>query len=150
MMLLFYDCCVCLHHYLGDILWSYLSFDINDSSLWPLLLLLRFPVVPAAVSFGLPYRLCQLIQTLRRPHWCLMHALNPLRHTRSSSSLWRLGVFSCLIILGGSFLIAKDGIIFIRDSMVIIELLVLIFQNDQVLPRDQLLLLREGLREGRA
>jgi hypothetical protein len=61
MMFLFNKCGVSLHHYLGDFLWSYLSFDSNDSSLRPLLLFVYLPIVPAAESLGLPNRPCQLI-----------------------------------------------------------------------------------------
>lgn len=139
MMFLFNKCGVSLHHYLGDFLWSYLSFDSNDPSLWPLLLFVSLPIVPTAESLGLPHRPCQLIQTLRRPHWCLMHALDPLRHSRRRRCRWGLCVFRCPTILGHSFLIAYHGVIIIliiRDQMVIIKVLVLVFLDNQVFPRD--------------
>lgn len=147
-MFLFNKCGVSLHHYLGDFLWSYLSLDSDDPSLRPLLLFVSLPIVPTAESLGLPHRPCQLIQTLGRPHWCLMHTLNPLRHSRRRRCRWGLCVFRCPTILGHSFLIAYHGVIIIliiRDQMVIIEVLILVFLDNQVFPRDKLLLLREGL-----
>ena len=80
-----------------------------------------------------------------------MYALNPLRHSRRRRRRWELWVFRCPTILGHSFLIAYNGVIIvliIRDQMVIIEVLILVFLDNQVFPRDKLLLLREGLREG--
>jgi hypothetical protein len=55
--------------------------------------------------------------------------------------------------VGRCFLIAYHGVIvilIIRDQVVIIEVLVFVFLDNQVLSSDELLLLRESLREGRA
>ena len=141
-----------LHHYFCDFLWSYLSFDSNDPSLRPLLLLLALPIVPTAESLGLPHRPRQLIQTLWGPDWRLMHALDPLRGNRGWWRRWWLWIFRCpAAIVGRCFLIANHGVIVIlviRDQVVVIEVLVLVFLDNKVLPRDELLLLRKGLREG--
>jgi len=152
MMFLFNERGVGLHHYLCDFLWSYLSFDSNDPSLRPLLLLLSLPIVPTAESLGFPHRPRQLIKTLRRPDWGLMHALDQFWHSRGGWRRWGLWIFRCpAAIVGRCFLIANHGVVVIlviRDQVVIIEVLVLVFLDNQVLPRDELLLLREGLREG--
>ena len=153
-MVLLNESGVSLHHYFSDFLWSYLSFDSNDPSLRPLFLLLALPIVPTAESLGLANRPRQLIQTLWGPDWRLMHALDPLRGSRGGWRRWGLWILRCpAAIVGRCFLIANHGVVVvlvIRDQVVVIEVLVLVFLDNEVLPRDELLLLREGLREGRA
>jgi hypothetical protein len=154
MMFLFNERGISLHHYLCDFLWSYLSFDSNNPSLRPLILLLSLPIVSTAESLHLPDRPCQVIQTLWRPHWRLMHTLDQLWGSRGGWRRWGLWIFrGSPAIVGRCFLIAYHGVIvilIIRDQVVIIEVLVFVFLDNQVLSSDELLLLRESLREGRA
>jgi hypothetical protein len=82
-----------------------------------------------------------------------MHALDSFWGSRGGWRRLGLRILRCpAAIMGRCFLIAYHGVVVIlviRDQLVVIEVLLLVFLDNKVLPRDELLLLRESLREGR-